>query len=186
MNPYFWSFFLYAFLILPVSVNVQVLLGNQFQKRIVFRLAGIPIERTNAEGKKAKKRTFRRFEPDLPLLIALVRQGHVRRFMEAFRMDGLSLFLRISWQDAALTAVSYALLRSFLPAVLLCAGRPSGIRGHVEMDFHGQGTELEAECIFLSRMGKLLTAILRLAAAAIRERARRFKAEEENYAAASH
>ena len=124
--------------------------------------------------------------PDMFTLVSLFRQGHIGRFVNAFSLTDSYLYLRISFQDAAMTAMCYAAARVFLQTLLLCRNQRSRLRGRVEMNFQNRGTEMEAECIFSARMGNLLAAILRLTIAVIRMRLANFRAEEKKYAAASH
>ena len=188
MNLYFWLFSFCALLMTPVGVQGHIRIDHGIHYRIRIRAAGLPVLR-----KKKKE------EPDVPLhsgdvmksmrgwdhglFVSLLREGHFSRLLRSFKWQDTELRARISFADAAQTAIVYGAVRTVLQAAACI--RPFSLRGRVEMDFQGAGTQISLRCIATARLGSLMAAALRLWAASAAYRAKR-SAEEENYAAASH
>ena len=188
MNLYFWLFSFCALLMTPVGVQGHIRIDHGIHYRIRIRAAGLPVLR-----KKKKE------EPDVPLhsgdvmksmrgwdhglFVSLLREGHFSRLLRSFKWQDTELRARISFADAAQTAIVYGAVRTVLQAAACI--RPFSLRGRVEMDFQGAGTQISLRCIATARLGSLMAAVLRLWAASAAYRAKR-SAEEENYAAASH
>ena len=193
MNLYFWLFSLCAVLSVPIRIHVSARLGREVRYRMRMQAAGLPVvkkkteeERTDEETVDSAKMAKRLFALDGPLVFSLLREGHLKRAMHALRVELFYVHARLSFENAALTAMSYAAVRTFLQTALLCLHHPPTIQGRVEMDFRQQGSEVFVRCILSARLGSLLAAALRLFAAILRIRARLLTKEEENYAAASH
>lgn len=189
MNLYFWAFSFYAFMITPVSVQAHILIEKGFHYRFRFRAAGLPVLRKiKQEQPESQLRSVDILKNvkqwDAGLAVSLIREGHLGRLWRLFQWRDCEIHARISFEDAALTAMAYAVIRT----VAQTWGRihPPHVRGRVEMDFQGQGAMLSLRCIASVRLGSLLAAAVRLWLAAIRYRSGRLSAEEENYASASH
>lgn len=188
MNLYFWLFSLCAFLMMPIYAQVHIRVEHGIHYRIRLRAAGFPVLR-----KKKQE------EPDVPLrsgdvmkgmkgwdyglFVSLMREGHFGRLLRLFEWREVELRACISFEDAALTALLYGLIRTVLQTAAHI--RPLPVKGRVEMDFRGEGTRVSIRGIATARLGSLMAAVLRLWLAAARYQARR-SAEEEKYAAASH
>ena len=94
--------------------------------------------------------------------------------------------MRISFDDAAATALCFSGLQAAMRA-LACAGAlPHVLTGRVEADFGARGTEVYASGIIGARLGSLGVAAVRVGAALALARAEQERMEEETYAAASH
>ena len=115
---------------------------------------------------------------------ALMKQGHLQRLFRLFDWQDVEIHARISFADAAQTALTYALIRTFLQT--LARVHPVALKGSVEADFRREGSCLSLRCIAQARLGRLLAAAIRLWLAVLRHRTERMKMEEEQYAAASH
>jgi len=189
MNLYFWLFSLCALLMTPIGVQVHIRIDHGVHYRIRLRAAGLPL-----------LRKYKQEEPDRPLrsgdvmkgmkdwdyglFASLMRQGHLGRMARLFEWQDAEIRARISFEDAALTAMVYALIKNVLQTWAHI--RPLPVHGRVEMDFRGQGTQIAFRCIATARLGSLMAAAIRLWAAVAACRAGRSSAEEERYAAASH
>lgn len=191
MNLYLWLFALYALLITPVRLRVHLLLDGAFFYRISLQVAGVPFLVKKREeqaqqgiGQEAKNAIKSPAEWDHALLLALLRQGHLTRLIRLFAWQDVEIRARISFADAALTAVTYALVQVALETAAHI--RPLRARGGVEMDFRGEGSRIALQCIAQARLGKLMAAAIRLWLAVIRHRMKEMKMEEEQHAAASH
>ena len=187
MNLYFWLFFVYSVLIIPVGAQVHVRFENGIYYRVNMTAAGMPVY----TGKEKRRGDMRRAEPskhsrswDTGLVRELMKQGHFQRLIHLFEWHDVQLRVRISFADAARTAMTYAVIRSFL--LTLACVRPLPLKGGVEMDFQGKGSMISFRCIAQARLGILLAETVRLWLAVSRHKAARMKMEEEQYAAASH
>ena len=192
MNWYFWLFSTYALLITPVTAHVNLRIGQCVRYRLRIQAAGLPLIRRTEQEEDAQEKTVdsRRMANGLlaldgRMLFALFREGHVKRVLRAFRLHSALVHVRISFHDAALTALSYAALRTILQTVLGCIPDPDRIRGRVEMNFDAAGSEIFVRCILSARLGNLLAAMVRMGAAVIRLRTAAMT-EEGTYAEASH
>ncbi len=191
MNLYFWLFALYALLITPLGAQVHIRVDHGVHYRIRIRAAGLPVlrkkkeEDPNEEIKLQSRDVMKGMKDwDAGLLYVLMKQGHLLRLFRMFQWRDLEIRARISFEDAALTVMTYSLIRT----VLQCAAhiRPLPVKGRVEMDFHGHGSTFSMRCIAEARLGSLLAAAIRLWLAVVRHRMKQLKTEEEQHAAASH
>ena len=191
MNLYFWLFVLLAVLGTPLEIHLVLHIGKGFRYRIRLKLGGAAVVQKNQEDEAEKRisvRTVRgMFAMDRRILWALWRGGHVKKALTAIRFERCTLQARLSFQDAALTAMSCAALHTLVQTLSCCMAPASfPLSGRVEMNYRGEGTRIRIGCIFSARLGMLLAATLRLALAVVSVRAGIMKAEEEQYAAASH
>ena len=104
--------------------------------------------------------------------------------LKAFRLLDAQVYIRLSFADAAYTALGYAALRTVLQTVLACLPDPRAVRGRVDVSFDAKGSEAAVQCIFGTRLGTLAIAMVRMGAAMIRLRSA--ERTEERYAEASH
>lgn len=189
MNLYFWLFSLCAVLSAPVRIYVSIRIQHGVRYGVRLQMAGLPVMKKKAEEITEKMDSAQMgkgiFSLNRQLVAALLRGGYVKRAVSALQLERLSIHARLSFENAALTAVSYAAVRTVLHAALLCWHHPEVIQGRVEMDFQQKGSEAFVRCIFSARLGSILAAALRLFAAILRIRAR-LMTEEETYAATSH
>ena len=189
MNLYFWAFSFYVLMITPVSVQAHILIEHGIHYRLRLRAAGLPVLRKIKQEQPDEKlhsidmlKGMKQW--DAGLAASLIREGHLGRLWRLFQWRDCEIHARISFEDAALTATTYAVIRTV--AQTWAHIHPLPVRGHVEMDFQGKGAMLSLRCIASARLGSLLAAAVRLWLAVIRYRAGRLSAEEENYASASH
>ena len=184
MNPYFWIFALYALLITPVGAQVHIRVDHGVHYRVRLLAAGMRVLRKADPPDREKHlqpdSVFRNAKNwDYALMIALVRHGHVQRLLRRIQWRQAEIRACISFEDAALTALTYAFIRTVMQTVARC--RPLPIRGRVEMDFRHRGTAVSFRGIATARLGSLTAAAIGLLLAAAAERAKLDK--EESYAA---
>lgn len=191
MNGYFWLFALCAALSTPVTVHVRVRMDHGMHYRLRLQAAGLPLLRKREEDDTAGEKTLHSrqmanslFSLDGNLLFALFHGGHFKRVLKAFRLLDAQVYIRLSFADAAYTALGYAALRTVLQTVLACLPDPRAVRGHVDVSFDAKGSEAAVQCIFGTRLGTLAIAMVRMGAAMIRLRSA--ERTEERYAEASH
>jgi len=191
LNLYFWLFALYALLITPVGAQVHIRIDHGLHYRFRLRAAGLPVLRKKKEEKEPQETHLRSGDVmkgmkdwDYGMFAVLMRQGHFGRILRLFEWRDLEVRARISFEDAALTAMVYTLIRTVLQTAAHI--RPLPVKGRVEMDFQGEGTQLSLRCIATARLGNITAAAIRLWLAAASYRAKGSAAEEETYAAASH
>ena len=189
MNWYFWGFALYALWITPVTANVSLRLGDGVRYRVKLQAAGLPLmkhtqdeeaeDEKKLDGSKAMKGMF---SLDAPVLLALLREGHLSRALRAWHIERLYLHGKISQQDAAHTALLFALMRTVLRSLLVCGSIQRKLHGRVQADFQAEGSQLFIRCILAARLGNLVMSAIRFAMAIRQIQSRK----EESYAAASH
>ncbi|MBP3647693.1 MAG: hypothetical protein J6K55_14850 [Clostridia bacterium] len=189
MNPYFWFFAVYAFLITPVTVHAGVRIDHGIRWRIRLLVAGVPVMRKNKAEESEKKMEAKTLaqslsSPKRGLITALIRDGTFKRLLMAFRLERLHVQARLSFSDASATAISYTLIRTVMEILHRCGALPPKITGYIGADFNAQGTEMELQGIFSARLGKVAFAGVRLGISALRHRAE--LATEEKQYAASH
>ena len=184
MNPYFWFFAVWAFLITPVTVHAGVRFQGGFYWRIRILLAGIPIaEKRKGEKHQDAHRLLKAWRsPRRRLAAALIRDGSIRKVMRAFQCEQLQIRVRISFEDAAATAMMYAFCRTVLETLDRCERLPPRISAMMEVDFQSLGTVAVAQGIFSARLGTLAIAGIHLLISALRHRAA-LALEEQQYAA---
>ena len=188
MNLYFWLFALYALLITPVGAQVHIRIDHGVHYRVRLRAAGLPVLRKKKEEDPKQEISLRSGDMmknwDYGMFAMLMHEGHFGRILRLFEWQDLNIRARISFEDAALTAMLYALIRTVLQTVSHI--HPPPVKGRVEMDFQGNGTKISLRCIGFARLGSITAAAIRLWLAVLSYRAKRSAAEEETYAAASH
>lgn len=187
MNWYFWGFSLYALLITPLQTSACIRIGRDVRYRVRFRVAGFPAGSRRWKADEEEKVDSNRLAKgiirlDKGLLWQLMKTGEVKRMLGVVRLDGVSVYARLSFRDAALTALCFSSLRTFLQTLALCIPKPLVIKGRVDADFRAQGTEVMVECMIFARLGNLLASGVRLWAALMRARASLLKQEENNAA----
>ncbi|MDD6142105.1 MAG: hypothetical protein PUD16_01230 [bacterium] len=159
--------------------------------RLRLQVAGLPIIRKREQDDAAGEITLHSqqmanglFSLNGRMMAALFRGGQFKRVLKAFRLLDAQVYIRLSFADAAYTALAYAALRTVLQTVLACLPDPRAVKGHVDVSFDAKGSEAAVQCIFGTRLGILAVAMMRMAAAVIR--LRRADRTEERYAEASH
>lgn len=187
MNLYFWFFAVCAFAMTPVEIEALVRLDRTVRWKIRLRFAGLPVLRKRQKEKHEKNLQTGRliralFSPGGRFLRSLIREEALQWFLRAFRWQSAQVYARLSFADAANTALAYSLIRTLLETLGRLGVVPGGITGRVEADFHALGTKVDLRGIFSARLGTLLVAGIRLGLAALRVRAR-LALEEETYAA---
>lgn len=187
MNWYFWFFSLYALLITPLQTSACIRFGRDVRYRVRFRVAGFPAGSKRWKANEEEKVDSRRLAKgmirlDKRLVWNLIRSGEVKRMLGAVRLEAVTVHARLSFQDAAATALCFAAVRTFLQTMALCAPERFVLKGRVDTDFRAQGTEVMVECMVWGRLGNLLAGGVRLLAACVRARANLLKQEENNAA----
>lgn len=190
MNLYFLFLSAYAVLITPITVHWSLRLGSRCGYRVRLQAAGLPFVRKRGDDDATGEHPIREQDvaqslasTDLALVRAALDARVRKRFLKALRLYSLHLNARISFADAALTALCFAALRTVLQTLLTCGLEPDALTGRVEADFGGKGTEVLVRGITGARLGSLgLTAIL-FGAAFVRARMKQAQSEEETYAA---
>ena len=107
MNLYFWLFSLCALLSAPVSITAVIRLGKKISHRTYIRIAGITFSKPSDGAKRKPGNAGKRLlGVDAQTLLALMRRGHIKRAMGVLRLEELRVRVRISFADAAFTAMS--------------------------------------------------------------------------------
>lgn len=194
MNPYFVLFSIYAVLITPITLHLSVRVGHGVSYRVRVQAAGLPFIRRVNQVDKPKdevpvreedvKRTIGTF--NWQLLRAVLGHGRLRRIRKFVRLEQLYVHARLSFQNAAATALVFAAVRTTLQTLARCGVRPRAVRGRVEADFQMKGSELFVRGIISVRLGSLGLAAILLAPALIGARGGNTQTEEDSHAAASH
>ena len=191
MNPYFWFFAVWAFLITPVSVHAGVRIDHSVHWRLRIVIAGIPVMRRNQSGKGRDEKTLEAQQvfqslasPHKKLMMALIHDGTLQNVLHVFRWERLHVQARLSFADASATALGYAFVRTLLETLQRCGALPGQVTGYIGADFQALGTEIELQGIFSARLGKVAIVGIRLGISALRHRAE--LATEEKQYAASH
>lgn len=192
MNGYFWLFALCALLMTPVTAHVSLRIGQGVRYRLRIQAAGLPFIRRSEEGNGAEEKMVDSqqmakgiFKLDGRMLFSLFREGHFQRVWKAFRLQSAWVHVRLSFADAAQTALCYAALRTVLQTLLGCLADPRVIHGRAEMNFEAEGSEIFVRCILSARLGNIAAAMVRMGAAMLRLRTAAIT-EEGTYAEASH
>lgn len=192
MNVYFWLFGIAGILSVPMTLQATLRMDGKIHYHIRLRAGGLPLAEKDEQGEGAEEKVFSRqtarglFTLDGRVVWPMIHQGHLVRAVKVMRLEKLYVRIRLSFQDAATTAMSFAALRILVQTLLSCVQTTLPLDGRVEMNYAAQGSEVLVRSIFSARLGSLLAAALRLMLAALRVRRGILKTEEEHYAAASH
>ena len=185
VNLYFWSFLLYAVLITPVTAQVQIRWEKGFRYRICLRAAGLPFERKKGQNRQEKRirssELMKRLQSDRRD-VELIRKVEWKRLIRLFDWRKVEWHARISLPDAAQTAVVYAELLVLWQLIQKTCALPA--KAKIEADFRGEGIHFAFQCIVSARLGRITAEAVRLWLQTVRTG--HFKAEETDYAAASH
>lgn len=191
MNPYFWFFSLYAFLITPVTVHAGIRIDHGVHWRLRLLIAGLPVMRKSKAGNDFEEKTLEAkslaqslASPKRGMVMALIHDGSLKRLMRAFHCERMHIRAELSFADAAATAVSYAVIRTLVETLHRCGTLSNKITGYVGADFNARGTDVELQGIFSARLGRVAITGIRLGISALRHRAE--LATEEKQYAASH
>ena len=164
MNPYFWAFVLYAVMIAPVRVRVQLAVDHGL--RVYQKI------QNSEEGKNKRKKRKMLFQA------VVSRRGLPGKILRMFAWREAEIGVNLSFQDAAATALSFAAVRQVLYAAECCARFP--LETNVSADFQARGSSLRFRCIADTRVGNLSAAAVRLWLASAAGRAQYPDAEEDN------
>lgn len=207
MNFYFLFLGIYSLLILPLTIRLEVKLGKGFMVRMRISVTGIPaVGRRFRLGSKGQlgeepeaKGTVEETESDILEALAditpdLRRAALSKSIRETAKRTvhcaALWARVRISFQDAAATALCYASLSIFFDVLRLCGVHSRRLDVKTEVDFGGHGTQAEAGGILLARLGSLALVASMLAVMSRKEKAARKDKENGdggvNYATTSH
>ena len=176
MNPYFWGFALYALMIAPVRIRLQLAMDSGLRYRVRIAAAGLPvyqkIKSGGENGRKKKKHL---------LQSALGCKGLMRKILRMFTWRMAEVKIHLSFQDAAATALGFAAAEQALRAAEHFV--PFPLAAKVSMDFRARGSSLTFRCIADTRLGNLSAAAVRLWLASAAGRRPYPDAEEDNDAA---
>ena len=186
MNGYFWLFAIWALCITPISAQVSVRIGNGVHYRVRLQAAGLPVMKRAQDGKEdqeekldGRKAVKGVFALDGPVLGHLLREGHLGRALGAWHVQSVYVHARISQQDAAQTALFFALARTVMSALFKAPSVRRKLSAGIKADYQAQGSEVFIRCILTARLGNLVWEAARFAAAIHQIRIR----EEDQYAA---
>lgn len=189
MNPYFMVFALYALIISPVTLHASVRIGRGVRYRILLQFSGLPVINRSFDGERQREKRVKdrdvagALKPDtFRAAKAIAHSQAVRHLPRLFRWEGLHVRVRLSFDDAAATAMSFAGLHAVANVARALAPN-APLTGRVEADFQGRGSELYARCIVSARLGSLGYAAIVLASILMEARERRSPTEERSYAA---
>ncbi len=192
MNYYLLFFSVYAVLIAPVTFRFSLRLGKRAGFGFRFQLFGLPIMRKrkpdDLEGERPiHEREFTKAvaASDAALIKALISPDLWRRLFSSAELHNLTLHARLSFDDACKTALWYSLSREIWRTLTQCLPRRGKLKGHIEADFSGKGTEVLLRGIIGARLGSIGFTALIFGALYLSKRAAMQTAEEEKHAAAS-
>ena len=185
LNAYFWIFALYAVLITPVALNVHIRFDGKIDWRMRLYIAGIPVVKREKKEKPGRTAGLLTRQKRHRLAFALVRDGSAARMIRSMHLQQVQLYARLSFEDAAATAMTFAFLRTLMQSLTCCGVLKDELSGALQADFGGKGTGADVRCIFTGRLGKLCVAGIHLMVSAAKAKAG-LTAEEEEYAAAPH
>ncbi|MCI5956144.1 MAG: hypothetical protein MRZ54_04100 [Clostridiales bacterium] len=190
MNPYFLFFSLLALLGTPVSLHAGMRVGRELTYQIRVQAAGLPFMRRTGEEDRSQEQPVRQedvartvAETDPQLVLCAVKTVLSKRLFRLIHLESVYVHARLSFDDAALTALLFAAVRTVLETLAYCSAFPGKLTGRMEADFHANGSELFVRGIFMARLGSLLYAAAVVGAAIIKARAAQARMEEETYAA---
>ena len=192
MNPYFIMFSAYALFIAPIRLHLSLRIGKRMSYRVRVQLVGLPlIRRTEEQPQEEQQVREEEVAQTLALsdwrpVILAIREGWLKWTMKRLRIETLYLHARLSFDDAALNAISYAFLRTLLDTLSRCGFQRGKLFSKLEMDFFARGTEVFVRGIISARLGSLGIAALWLGAVYVNKRSDQARTEEDSYAAASH
>ena len=115
MNPYFMVFALYALIISPVTLHASVRIGRGVRYRILLQFSGLPVINRSFDGERQREKRVKdrdvagALKPDtFRAAKAIAHSQAVRHLPRLFRWEGLHVRVRLSFDDAAATALSFA------------------------------------------------------------------------------
>lgn len=189
MNPYFWLFVVCGLLLTPVTIHTGVWFERGFHWKIRIVVSGIPVmekqRKKMAEPQKEEEANNLRLgwlSSGCRMANALFRDGTLKKFVQCFHCECVQMMARISFQDAAATAISYSFVRTVLDVLHHCGMTPDKLVGRAAVDFQSQKTAVMVRGIFSARLGTIAIAGFRLLISALRYRAE-LALEEKTYAA---
>ena len=190
MNPYFLFFSFCTLLGTPVSLHAGIRVGRRISYQIKVQAAGLPFMRRTGDGDRSQERPVRQEDvartvatTDPQRLLCVLKTILSKRLLRLIQLESVYVHAKLSFTDAALTALLFSAARTVLETLACCSAYPSRLKGRMEADFHADGSELFIRGIFMARLGSLMYAAVVVAAAIIRASAAQARMEEETYAA---
>ena len=190
MNPYFLFFSLCALLGTPISLHASVRVGRRVRYQIRLQAAGLPFMRRKGEGDRSKERPVKQEDvartvatADPQTLLCALKTVRSKRLYRLVHLESVYVHARLSFDNAALTALLFSFTRTVLETLARCSAYPNRLKGRMEADFHANGSELFIRGIFMARLGSLMYAAAVVAAGMLKARAAQARMEEETYAA---
>ena len=189
LNPYFWFFAVWAFLITPVKIYAGVRLHREFYWEIRIVFAGMPIaeKKRKKSGEQHKTQEIQRLiqgwsSPGRRMASALFWDGTLKKFARCFRCEEVQVLAQVAFQDAAVSAMVYSLVRTVLETLRCCGIKNEKVTGRIAVDFQSQEPAVQVQGIFSARLGTIAIAGFQLLISALRYRAG-LALEEKTYAA---
>lgn len=170
MNFYLLFFSLYGLMILPMNLHFRLRLGQNTGYWVRLEAIGLPLsgtkEKKNLEEEEketpAREKGHALSDVNLQFLRILTEKKTFRRLMELGRLNRLNLFVRLSFQDAAQTALLFGLSRVVLDTLHKTHAVPEAFHFLIRADFHHSGSILLLDGILSARLGKLLATFILL------------------------
>lgn len=189
MNPYFWFLAVWGLMITPVEARIDVWFYGGLHWIIRIAVSGIPVleKRRRKPGKQQKKTKMKRMLTGWlfskrKVAFALVRDGTLKKMAGCMQCKSIGVMARISYQDAAASALVYSLIRTTVQTLHQCGIAAGKLWGHTTVDFESRGTAVLVRGIFSARLGTIAIAGFRLLISALRHHAE-LALEEKTYAA---
>jgi hypothetical protein len=167
MNFYLLFFTLYGLMILPVNLHSRLRLGQNTGYWVRLEAVGLPLSGTKekknlAEEEADEAKGHALSDLNFQLIRTLTEKKTFRRLMELGQLNRLNLFARLSFQDAAQTALLFGLSRVVLDTLHKTKALPACFRYRIQGDFSHAGSILLLDGILSARTGKLLATFILL------------------------
>ncbi len=177
MNPYFWCFAVYALWITPVTLHMGIQYDQKWRWAVKLKLAGVTVMNRTSQNHQPKAKASGRKRMSWSLL----KSPEFKQMRNILRFDSVNVYARLAFEDAALTAMSFALVQTVLDTLVRCGALKRNVRGRIEADFRAGRPVLEIQGIVSAYLGNLAIAYARFAFAQLRAHIRQMR--EEKYAA---
>ena len=184
LNVYFWAFAIFAVLITPVALTVHICYDEKIDWTMQLYIAGIPVIKRKKREKPHQTVSLMARKKKQKLAFLLVRDGSAARLLRSMPLERVRIDARLSFEDAAATAMVFAFLKTLTQTLTCCGVQRGKLAGAVQDDFGGWGTRADVSCIFAGRLGRIGLAGAHLMISAAKAKAG--LAAEEVKHAASH
>ena len=166
MNFYLLFFSLYGLMILPVNLHFRLRLGQNTGYWVRLEAVGLPLsgtkEKKKLEEESEETKGHALSDLNFQLIRTLTEKKTFQRLLELGQLNRLNLFARLSFQDAAQTALLFGLSRVVLDTLQKTKALPACFRYRIQGDFSHTGSILLLDGILSARTGKLLATFILL------------------------